>query len=210
MSNQNNHLNMPAKKYATVSAGSNPVGFTRHGNASSTGIPQSMSIPTRPKSRGSRVSSRSGKTPQSFDQYNINTNNNNNNGNNNNGSNLATNPTGTIKQPRLPRSSTPLSSAAALTSTLSLTDENKRKPPSHVPLEASTSPPAAVSSVEGSGAPVKKVRKKDAIEMLISSHPMIIKSELLQLRYLVLMEGLKVSKGSTDVCILILIFFFFF
>lgn len=189
MSNQNNHLNMSAKKYATVSAGSNPVGFTRHGNASSTGIPQSMSIPTRPKSRGSRVSSRSGKTLPSFDQYN-------------NGSNLATNTTGTIKQPRLPRSSTPLSSAAALTSTLSLTEENKRKPPSNAPPDASTSPPAAVSSVEGSGAPVKKVRKKDAIEMLISSHPMIIKSELLQLRYLVLMEGLKVSKGSGDVCIL--------
>lgn len=74
--------------------------------------------------------------------------------------------------------------------------------------DASTSPTTAFSSLEGTGLPLKKVRKKDAIETLISNPPMIVKSELLQLRYLVLMEGLKVPKGSEDVSLLLSLFLF--
>jgi hypothetical protein len=42
-------------------------------------------------------------------------------------------------------------------------------------------------------------RRKDAIESLISKPPMIVKSTISQLRYLILVDGLAVVPGSEDV-----------
>lgn len=58
--------------------------------------------------------------------------------------------------------------------------------------------------------PLKKVRKKDTIEMILSRPPMIVKSSLSQLRYHILIDGLKVPKDSEDVSDFSFSFFFFF
>lgn len=56
------------------------------------------------------------------------------------------------------------------------------------------------SAATGGGSiPMKKVRKKDTIEMILSRPPMIVKSSLSQLRYHILIDGLKVPKDSEDV-----------
>lgn len=59
----------------------------------------------------------------------------------------------------------------------------------------------SLATAEGTGIPMKKVRKKDTIEMILSRPPMIVKSTLSQLRYHILVDGLKVPKDSEDVSI---------
>lgn len=52
----------------------------------------------------------------------------------------------------------------------------------------------SVASGNSASLPLKKVRKKDTIEMLLSKPPLIVQSSLSQLRYQILVDGLKVSE----------------
>lgn len=58
---------------------------------------------------------------------------------------------------------------------------------------------SVASSAMASSQGLKRTRKKDTIEMILSRPPMIVKSSLSQLRYHILVDGLKVPKDSEDV-----------
>ncbi|VVT54433.1 uncharacterized protein SAPINGB_P004073 [Magnusiomyces paraingens] len=71
------------------------------------------------------------------------------------------------------------------------------KPSSHTNQQQpnpSSSPPTSVhASAEGTGHPLKRVRRKDTIESLITRPPLLVRPALAQLRYHVLMDGLRVT-----------------